>query len=407
VPDSAGAPTPAARPPRPRDAALSYAYDPSTLRRGNRITPLVDGDQAFPRMLEAIDAAQTYVHLETYIFRDDKVGTLFARALMRRARAGVACRLIIDGFGSIGLSVGFLGDLLDAGVEVLEYRPLSPLRNRWRWTRRDHRKILVVDARLAYTGGLNLGDEYGPVEMGGGGWRDTHAEIEGPIVEDLDALFAGTWHREGGRPFLAAEQRRRAAAATAAPPLPPDDDDDGFAGVVSNSERRGRTAIRRAYLQAVSRARDYIYIANAYFVPDGGVRRALIRAARRGVRVHVLTSEASDVRSVQFAGERTYRALLKGGVRIHLWQETTMHAKTAVIDDVWSTIGSYNLDYVSLFDNLEVMVQVISRPFGEAMRAMYEADLERCRELDLPTWRKRPWWRKLLARIFYRFRRWL
>jgi cardiolipin synthase A/B len=387
---------PAPTPPAGPVTDLAYAYDPEALRAGHAIDLLLDGDQAFPAMLDGIAAAERYVHLEMYILRHDHIGNLFREALVARARAGVKVRIIVDAVGSISLSMGYIGDLLDAGIEFLEYRPLARWRTWGRWSRRNHRKVLIIDGRFAYTGGLNIGLEYAPRELGGEGWRDTNVRIEGPIVADLEALFWTTWHGEGGRPY---------------DPIPvlaaPSDQGGALAGVVGNAFRKQRTGIRRSYLHAIYNARRFVYIANAYFVPDAGVRRALVRAAKRGVDVRVIVPEHSDLLSVQYAGERTYARLLRGGVGIYQWPETHMHAKTAVVDGVWSTVGSYNLDYVSLFQNLEVNVQVVDRDVGAQMQAMHEADLARCRALDLATWKKRPWWQKLLERVFYRFRRWL
>lgn len=376
---------------------LAYAYDPEALRAGHRVEPLVDGDQAFPAMLEAIAAAERYVHFEMYIVRHDRIGNLFRDALVERARAGVRVRMLVDAVGSISLSGGYIGDLRDAGVEFLEYRPLARWRNGGRWSRRDHRKILIVDGEVAYTGGLNVGLEYAPKNLGGGAWRDTNVRIEGPIIADLEALFRTTWLEEGGQPY---ELAAPAGAPTEVP-------EGALASVVGNAFRMQRTGIRRAYLHAIYNARHFVYIANAYFVPDAGVRRALGKAVKRGVDVRVMVPEHSDLLSVQFAGERTYSRLLRAGVGIYLWPVTHMHAKTAVVDGVWSTVGSYNLDYVSLFQNLEVNVQVVDRRFGAEMRAIHETDFARCRALDLAEWRKRSWWQKLLERLFYRFRRWL
>lgn len=370
-----------------------YSVDPRSLTRGNRIEPLVDGAEAYPAMLDAISAAQRYVHLETYVLEEDIMGRTFARVLIERARAGIHARLIYDAVGGITLSAGFIGDLRDADIEVLEYRPLVPWKGRF--ARRDHRKILVVDGEVAFTGGLNIGDDYAPESLGGHGWRDTHCRIHGPVVAQLDQMFSESWHHGGGKPYPPYPA-----------PEPPPEPGAELAVAVGSDHWGKRMAIRRHYMHAIRTAREYIYLANAYFLPDPGVRRALIRAARRGVSVHIMTSANSDLKSVQFASEATYRRFLRNGVHVHLWPRTTMHAKTAVVDGVWSVIGSYNLDYNSLFRHLEVVVAIVSRGFAEEMRAIYTSDLERCAELSLPEWRRRPRWRKVAAWFFYKFRRW-
>lgn len=383
------------RKPAAPQSDLDYAAEPHLLTRGNMIEPLVDGEQTYTAMLDAITEATSYIHLETYILEDDAIGRTFSRLLRERARAGVKVRVLFDGFGSLTLSSGFIGELEDAGIEVHEFRPLVV----WkidRWSQRDHRKILVVDGRVAFTGGLNIGEEYAPSSVGGVNWRDTHCRVEGPIVAQLDALFVATWERETDRTLDGYT-----------PPQPSPHVADMRAVVMANGFLRRRTAIRRTYLHAIRSARESIYIANAYFVPDPGIRRALVRAAKRGVDVHVVTNERSDMKSVQYAGESLYNKLLKGGVNIHLFHTRMMHSKIAVIDGVWSVIGSYNLDYVSLLSNLEVIVQVINRDLGAKMLQVFEDDKAQCRQLSLAEWKQRPWWRKLAAWFFYKFRRWL
>lgn len=370
-----------------------YSAYPRSLTAGNLVTPLQDGAEGFPSMLDAISSASRYVHLETYILEEDTMGRTFARVLIEAAGRGAEVRLIYDGLGGFGLSADFRFALRDAGVRVAEYRPLSLMRRRW--SRRDHRKILVVDGKVGFAGGLNIADDYAPLDVGGAGWRDTHCRVEGPVVAQLDQMFWRTWHRAKGEPY------------PLCPPLPFEERPGRSLAQAIGSDHWGqRMAIRRHYLHAIRTATDYIYIANAYFVPDPGVRRALIRAARRGVNVNILTSADGDLKTVQFASEASFSRLLRRGVRIHLFSKTNMHAKTAVIDDVWATIGSYNLDYMSLMHNLEVVLEVVDRSVGKTMRAMYEADLRHCDELSLDRWRRRPWWRKLAAWFFYKFKRW-
>jgi cardiolipin synthase len=376
---------------------LRYAYDPRELSRGNQIKVLRDGDQTYPAMLRAIEGAESFVHLEVYILEDDTVGELFRDVLCERARDGVTVRLMYDAFGSFSLSSGYLEDLHEAGVITHEYRPLV-WRTWGKWGRRDHRKILVVDGRVAFTGGLNIGEEYAPKSVGGHGWRDTHCMVVGPVVKELDAMFFTIWHREGARPYPQPPHL----------PAPPLEDIEPVEAVAVGSSHRGRrTAIRRRYLWAIRQATDYVYIANAYFVPDRGIVRALIRAARRGVEVRILTSEHSDVKLVQYASAAHFDKLMRNGVHIHLWPETVMHAKTAVIDGAWSTVGSYNLDYVSLFQNLEVIVAAVGRDLGDDIRAMFEQDFARSRELELSEWKQRPWWQKMFEWVCYKIRRYL
>lgn len=379
---------------------LAYARTPAALRPGNRITALVAGGEIFPAMLEAIRSAREYVHLETYILRADRVGWRFAEALADRARAGVTVRLLFDSIGSFALDPRYVTELRRSGAEVEEFHPVEPWRKRFglSWiTRRDHRKILVVDGRVAFTGGVNIGEEYEAAENGGGGWHDVHARVEGPIVADLDRLFRKSWIYAGGRPYPPPPEK----------PLEGPPPGDALAMVVDNKIIRHRLGIRRAYLHAIGQARRTIRIMNAYFLPDRGIRAALRRAVARGVSVQVLVPGRSDIPAVSWATRHLYARFLKDGIRIFEWPEKMMHAKTAVIDGVWSTIGSYNLDSRSLLYNLEVMLAILDPRFGAEMDAQFEKDAARCVEIELSSWRRRPWWHRPIEWFFFQLRRWL
>jgi cardiolipin synthase A/B len=379
---------------------IAYSADPSALRPGHRIRVLIDGSETFPAMLQAIGNARRYVHLETYILRADRTGRTFAAALSERAKAGVQVRLLYDGFGAFPLSTAYLADLRRAGVQTVEYRPMRR-RQRWtwkRWLRRDHRKILVVDGEQAFVGGINIADDYSPRAFGGKGWRDTHALIRGPVVDDLEEMFRTTWHDAGGEPYRASPPVATESVATA---------DSELAVAVGTDLAGRRGVIRRHLVHAIRSARHYVYIANAYFVPDQALRRALRRASRRGVDVRLILPGESDVRSVQWAGERSYTGLLRDGVRVNLWLGSHMHAKTVTIDDAWASIGSYNLDYMSLFWNMEVVVEVVGEVTTARLRDQFHKDLDQCQALEYQSWRRRSWWRRLRSWFFYRFRRFL
>jgi cardiolipin synthase len=382
---------------RHAEVDLEYARNARDMLPNNRVELLIDGDQTFAAMLNAIAKARSYVHLETYILVADRVGELFAAALIDRARAGVAVRLMYDGMGAFGLEDYFVHDLRRAGVEVLEYRPIARWRNRSRWARRDHRKILVVDGVIGFTGGLNLSLDYAPKRFGGGQWRDTHIRVRGPVVAQLNKMFRTLWLREGGPSY---KPYARASIESVAGP------NASLAVAVSSDEGR-RSAIRRHYLHAIRRAEQLIYIANAYFLPDPGIRRALIKAAKRGVKVQIIVPEKSDVRLVQYASEHTFSRFLKAGIEVFQWQRAHMHAKTAVIDGTWSNVGSYNLDSVSLFRNLEVVVEIVSRAFGTKMIAQFETDRAASKPVMLEEWKRRRWWRRWVQWFAYRFRRWM
>ncbi len=379
-------------------SALAYSRSPERLTAGNRLHPLIDGGQAFPAMLEAIDRASSFVHLETYILADDAVGKVFARALSARARAGVSVRLLFDSLGSLRLPSEYLNRLTDAGVEVVEYRPL---RKHWfsrRGYRRHHRKVLVVDGKVGFTGGLNVSSDYASIGLESKGWRDTHVQVEGPVVAELEALFRASWQRAGGEPYP--------PFGPSSPPGTEGAGGSGFAAVIA-SDGGHRSVIRRHYLHAFLSARKTIFIANAYFVPDRGLLRALKRATARGVRVAIIGPSESDVPLVQRASEHLFDALLRHGIEIYLWQKTHMHAKTAVVDGIWSVIGSYNLDSVSLFQNNELVIESVDASFGARMNDQFQRDLRGCKRQTLARWRRRPARSKLVEWLAYRMRRWL
>jgi cardiolipin synthase len=388
---------------RPPASALSLppGLDPGTaalcrlpgrLVPGNRVTLLQNGDQAFPAMLAAIRAATHTVRLESYMFEDGRVGRDFGDALCDRARAGVEVQVVYDGVGSLRSSAQFWELLRGHGVQVYEFHPLSPWRRlRW-WNRRDHRKLLLIDGEIAFAGGLNLSDNYLATEVSPG-WRDTHVRVAGPVVAVLERLFASTWHyvtRHALRPM---------------PPGPAAGDQ--LVNAVGSTLRRHRTAIYRAYVHAIRHARRSVRIANAYFIPPRGVRRALRNAVARGVRVEVIVPEWGDLVTAHFAGRRLFDRLLRHGVRIYLWPDAVMHAKTAVIDGVWSTVGSFNLDQRSIFHNIEVNLNIVDADFGAQMEAMFAADRARCREVQLFEWRLRALGERVLERLCYAFRYWL
>jgi cardiolipin synthase len=372
-----------------------YSRSPERLTPGNRLDLLVDGDQAFPSMLECIRTATRRVHLETYILADDAIGMRFADALIERARQGVQIRVLFDSVGSLNLSSEYLRALTDASVEVVEFRPIRKHLFRRTAYQRDHRKLLIVDGRVGFTGGLNVSSDYASMGAESKGWRDTHVKVEGPVVSELEALFRASWHRAGGAPYPAAEAP---AAFTA--------DGSALAAVVASDGGR-RSVIRSHYQHAFASARSTIFIANAYFVPDRGLLRRLIRAVRQGVRVALIVSTESDVALVQYASEYLYDRLLRHGIEIHRWPLTHMHAKTAVVDGLWAVVGSYNLDSVSRFQNHEAVIESVGPEFASVMQAQFQRDLARCRRLTLSEWRRRPRSRRVLEWLAYRMRRWL
>jgi cardiolipin synthase len=366
--------------------------------QGNRVQLLNDGAEAFPAMLEAIVNARQQVLLEMYWFDSDRVGREFADALSRAAERGVEVAVLYDSLGSWEADPEMFTELQKAGVRVIEFNPIAPWRQRFklaRLTRRNHRKMLVADGEVGFTGGINLCDHWLPPEEGGGGWRDEMVRVEGPAVSNMVDSFAVTWRREGGGRLLRVGGREHSKAREGSQSV----------RVLFENHRAHRHQIVRAYLYNIYRAKKSIWIKNSYFIPEPSVVRALKRAAKRGVDVRVVLPAFSDVEIVRHAGRAVYKGMLRHGVRIFEWHRSVLHSKTAVIDGVWSTVGTFNLDYRSVRSNWEVNVAIRDEGFGAVMQSSFLNDLEQCQELDLHTFNFRPLSDRLLELILYAFRK--
>lgn len=364
----------------------------------HRLRVLVDGAQAFPAMLEAIAQARSTICLETYILRDDRVGNRFAEALAERARAGVEVNLLYDAWGS-SVSEDFVARLHAAGIRATVFRPvrfsIQNLKIIQQVARRNHRKSLIVDGAVAFTGGINLSDDYAPHDEGGGGWRDTHLCLEGPAVLELQYFFLRTWRKAKGAPID--EPRYDHSGRRPDPRV----------RVITSDMIRGRHSIREAYRKAIRSARKRILITNAYFLPTLRFLRALTSAARRGVDVRIMVAGTTDVAAVLLASRSIYSHLLDAGARLYEWNGRVLHAKTAVIDGHWTTIGSSNLDQQSLRLNLEANAIVEDARFAQAMEELFEADLAHCEEITRDHLQKRPPWERAASWAAYLFRDWL
>lgn len=375
-----------------------YVHRPERLRGSNRVELLAGGGEAFPAMLEAIAAARERVLLNSYTIRSDRIGQLFKQALLERAAAGVRVLVCFDALGSLGTaSPRYFQELRAGDVQVLEFRPLAPWRKHWGLGGRNHQKVLVVDGEVGFTGGINLGAEYAPAPEGGG-WIDLHARVQGPAALDLERVFARTWEKGGGPPL----ERSSAPDDTLGPEADPVLVQTVDSGLPGRQQR-----MRRVARHALARARHTILIANAYFIPDLRTRRALRAAIRRGVSVRVLVPGRSDVPVAQSASRYLYRRLLRAGVRLYEAEGPMMHAKAAVVDGVWSTLGSYNVDHLSLARNLEAAIVVADADFGARLEATIRDEMGRAREVDLGTWIQRPLLGRALEWICFQFRFWL
>jgi len=358
---------------------------------GNRVTLLVDGPRTLTAIRNAIESAHHHVHLETYIFADDEVGRALRDLLIRRRQEGIEVRVLYDAIGSVTTPAAFFEPLRQAGVEVLQFRSLNPVRTLpWKLNNRDHRKIVVVDGRVAFTGGINISSTYasssslrpGPNSGQEEAWRDTHVEIAGPAAAQFQTLFVKIWERAGGK--------LSDASAQYFPPLAPSGA-ELVAAVASSGGDRHETTIYDTYVAAIGHASRRLWMTQAYFAPDPALRQALIAAARRGVDVRVIVPSFSDSALIFHASRADYDELLAGGVRIYEQRYAMLHAKSMAIDSALSIVGSANFDIRSFLHNNEVNAVVVGSEFAERMEALFQRDLGDTRELQLQSWRKRPW----------------
>jgi cardiolipin synthase len=358
---------------------------------GNRVALLVDGPQTLHAIRGAIENAKHHVHLETYIFSDDEIGRALRELLIRRRQQGIEVRVLYDAIGSVTTPAAFFEPMRQAGVEVLPFRPLDPTRTLpWKLNNRDHRKIVIVDGRIAFTGGVNISGAYasasssrpGPEAGREEAWRDTHVQIEGPVAAQFQKLFLETWERAGGRVD--------GGSAQYFPPRAP-----GGAELVAVVATRGgdrdEATIYDTYAAAIGHTSRRLWMTQAYFAPDDGLRRALIAAAARGVDVRIIVPSFTDSGLIFHASRKDYDELLGGGVRIYEQRYALLHAKSMVIDTALSMIGSANFDMRSFLHNNEVNAVVVGSDFAQRMEALFERDLRDTRELELQTWRQRPW----------------
>jgi cardiolipin synthase len=374
------------------------------LMTGNRLELLQDGPQAFSAMYAAIEQARDHINLESYMVEAEGPGEEISRRLIERARAGVKVNFLFDSFGSIGTHATYFERLREAGVAVCEYNPIG----RWRaWlTRalhwRDHRKLMVVDGRVGFIGGVNISTVYGSgsaPHLGAGapedappGWRDLHVRVEGPAVLRLQRLFIAHWRRHADCPLATALY------------FPPQCVAGGqVVGVAATDAGRRRNPYFRALLGAIDHARSSVLITTAYLVPPRRLLRALVRAAQRGVRVELLLPGVSDSWPALHAGRSHFSRLLRAGVRIHERHDTFLHAKACVIDGVWASIGSSNADWRSVLHNAEANLVVLDADFAAELETVFQADAAKARRVDAATWAARPTWHRWREQFARRF----
>lgn len=376
-----------------RHIAAEEAISGRPLVAGNKVTLLHDGPLTMRAMMAAISDARHHIHLETYIFEADEVGRAMADLLVQKQAAGIAVALIYDSVGALGTPREFFGRMRAAGIRVLEYNPINPAQAKGGWdiNQRDHRKLLVVDGRIAFTGGVNISKVYGkssllkskraappPEDTKEAAWRDTHMQIEGPVVAEFQKLFLDTWQRKTGA-VLPDAQHFPALKAQG----------NALVRAIGSTPDNGNHAIYKTYISAFAHADNFIHVTTAYFVPDRQVVQAMVDAARRGVDVRIIFPSLSDVGVILHAGRSYYDELLAAGIRVYERKAYVLHAKTAVIDGVWSTIGSTNLDMRSFLHNDELNAVVLDVHFAQRMEVLFERDLRDSTEINAEQWRKR------------------
>jgi cardiolipin synthase len=382
------------------------------LVRGNSAKLLIDGPATFAAMRRAIEGAHQTILLESYLFEDAGVAAEMGELLAQRARAGLKVAILRDAVGSMGSDAAFFNHLAEAGVQLCSFNGLLPGKDTGHSLsmgaeQRDHRKLLVVDERLAFTGGINISSVYGSGSASLGlpddtedplkhGWRDTQIELRGPIVGELAKSFAQSWHGQAcpgklASPKLPAspEAGQRVIALMASDPREPDN------------------RIYQSLLAAINASTHNVQLTMAYFAPGREMARALADAARRGVGVELVLPGRSDFTLVMQAGRSYYDELLTAGVHLYEMEHSVLHAKTAVIDGVWSSVGSSNMDWRSFTGNNELDVVVLGDDFGAEMQAMFERDRAVAHEITPAAWRERGIGQRLLQSLGRLLERWL
>lgn len=370
-----------------RDLAFEQALSDVPLALDNKVTLLENGTATYQAMLAAIRGATDSINIEMYIFSDGPVGQMFADALIERQHHGVQVNLMYDSVGSLSTPASFFDRLRQNGVAVLQYRPVNPFEATLPWSirHRDHRKMLVIDGRVAFTGGINISEVYGPGshskrrEVPLAYWRDTDIEVEGPAVAEFQRLFIDQWRYQEG-PELTSRNYF--------PKLEPRGDQ--IVRVIGSVPERF-SLIYVTLISAIVSSETNVYLTDAYFAPDRQFLHALENASRRGVDVRLLLPSESDAPLIVSAQRANYSGLLKAGVKIYEWKGEMLHAKTATIDGVWSTVGTSNLDWWSIARDNELNAVILSHSFGSEMDTMFRKDIENSKQIELEQWKRRGW----------------
>ena len=372
-----------------RHLAIEEAIVGSPLTTGNEVLLLQDGPATYRAMLAAIEAARDHINMETYILDDDEVGQRFAQALMAKQQQGVQVNLIRDSAGTRGTPQAFFDKLAATGIRVLEFNPLNPLvaRKAWELNQRDHRKLLIVDGRTAFLGGINISSVYSGGSFsqksrtrpdGSLAWRDTDLQLRGPVVAELQKLFIATWQAQKGIPLASKDYFP-----------PPENAGRQVVRAIGSSPEEPYSLIYATLLSALGSAETSVHLTNAYFAPDPQLLAALEAAAANGVDVKLILPSQTDSWLVFHAGRNYYERLLRAGVKIYERRGVILHSKVALIDGVWATVGSTNLDWRSFLHNHELNAVVLGTEFGNQVQAMFAKDLAESDAITLERWQQR------------------
>ena len=355
-----------------------------SITSGNQVTTLLNGDQIFPAMLAAIRGAQQSITFETYIYWSGSIGREFADALSERVRAGVKVHVVVDWVGSIKMDQKLLDSMREAGVDLRQYHPL-----RWynlaRLNNRTHRKLLIVDGRTGFTGGVGIADNWLGNAQDSDHWRDTHFRLEGPAVAQMQSAFMDNWMKTTGQ-VLHGNEYFPALSETG----------EMRAQVFKSSPGEGSESVRLMYLLSVTSARKNIYIANAYFVPDDLSLQTLVSALQRGVNITLLMPGGkTDSDVVRGASRARWGDLLQAGAKIYEYEPTMYHCKVIIVDDTWVSVGSTNFDSRSFRLNDEANLNIYNRDFALQQIEIFENDLKKSRRITYEDWQNRPWQEKV------------
>ena len=388
-----------------RHTVVVESITESPLTKGNKVALLADGKAAYTAMFKTMQSAKDHINLESYIIEDDETGRKFADLLLQKQAEGVQVNVIYDSVGSMNTPASFFQRLRDNGIQVVEFNPVNPLKTgaQWALTHRDHRKILIVDGKTAIMGGVNISKVYSSIpfrrkknKKAPIRWRDTDIQIEGPAVAEFQKLFLDNWLRQKG-PKLSERNYF------------PDLKEPGKAlvRVVGSTPGESNRIPFIVYVSAIAFAELSIHMTNSYFIPDEQIVKALTTAAERGVDVKIILPGITDSRLALYAQKYWYSRLLKAGVKLYEHSTSLLHAKTATVDKIWSTVGSTNMDYLSLLANDEVNTIILNHEFAVEMEKMFVRDLADSRQIQGEEWERRPVFQRIRTWFAHLFFRWL